>query len=347
MAVFEQAVRCIMALKIAFVYTHKASFIQQDLKILQDNFDVLPVEWKGIGSISDLFCAIKECDISYSWFAATHAAAAVLVSKLLGKKSIVVVGGYDAACVPEIKYGRFAGNLLSRQITKYALKKADNILVVDESLKEDIIRHTKINGKNIKCMPTGHNPNFWKVEGKNKLKDTVLTVASGTDLKRIKLKGLDVFVKSAKHLPALKFVIVGVSGRAQEHLQEISPDNVEMIGLLDQDALLSYYQKAKVYCQLSIREGLPNALCEAMLCECVPVGTDTQGITSAMGDVGFYVPYGDEKATAEAVREAVQAPDSIGHKARERIKTLFPLSKREALLKKIIGGGSNENLDNR
>ena len=45
-----------------------------------------------------------------------------------------------------------------------------------------------------------------------------------------------------------------------------------------------------------MREGLPNALCEAMLCECVPVGTDVQGIRTAMGDAGFYVPYGDRKS---------------------------------------------------
>ena len=34
---------------------------------------------------------------------------------------------------------------------------------------------------------------------------------------------------------------------------------------MPQEKLIPYYQKAKVYCQLSMREGLPNALCEALL----------------------------------------------------------------------------------
>jgi len=43
-------------------------------------------------------------------------------------------------------------------------------------------------------------------------------------------------------------------------------------------------------------ERLPNALhCEAMLCECVPVGTRYCGIPTAIGDTGLYVPYGDSK----------------------------------------------------
>ena len=42
--------------------------------------------------------------------------------------------------------------------------------------------------------------------------------------------------------------------------------NVEFAGFVPHDQLASYYQRAKVYCQLSAYEGLPNALCEAMLC---------------------------------------------------------------------------------
>jgi glycosyltransferase involved in cell wall biosynthesis len=52
-----------------------------------------------------------------------------------------------------------------------------------------------------------------------------------------------------------------------------------------------------------MREGLPNALCEAMLCGCVPVGTKRNGIPTAIGDCGFYVPYDDPKAAAEAIKK--------------------------------------------
>jgi len=49
-----------------------------------------------------LFKGVLWADITFSWFADTHAFLAVLLSKLFRKKSIVVVGGYEVANVPEI-----------------------------------------------------------------------------------------------------------------------------------------------------------------------------------------------------------------------------------------------------
>ena len=84
---------------------------------------------------------------------------------------------------------------------------------------------------------------------------------------------------------------------------------------------------AKVYCQLSRYEGLPTALCEAMLCGCVPVGTSYCGIPTAIGDAGFYIPYGDVEATVEATRKALNCDKA--KEARRRIKDMFPLERRE------------------
>ena len=78
-----------------------------------------------------------------------------------------------------------------------------------------------------------------------------------------------------------------------------------------------------------------------MLCECIPVGTKCYGIATAIGDAGFYVPYGDPKATADAIKKGLAATDELGKKARERIKTMFPVEKREKELIKIIRGFEN------
>jgi len=128
--------------------------------------------------------------------------------------------------------------------------------------------------------------------------------------------------------------VIGIQGGALKKLQDIASPNVEFLGPLSQDELIPYYQRAKVYCQLSMREGLPNALCEAMLCECVPVGTRYCGIPTAIGDTGFYVPYGDPKATAEAIKKALKSDK--GKAARERIKTMFPIERRERKLIQIV-----------
>ena len=86
---------------------------------------------------------------------------------------------------------------------------------------------------------------------------------------------------------------------------------------------------------MSRYEGHPNALSEAMLCECVPVGTKCGGIPEVIGKFGFYVPYGDVKATANAIKKALEH-SNIGKKARVRIIKLFPLEKREKKLLNVI-----------
>jgi len=92
-------------------------------------------------------------------------------------------------------------------------------------------------------------------------------------------------------------------------------------------------------CQLSYYEAFGLAPAEGMACECIPVVTkERTGMGEFVGDCGFYVPYGDEKATAKAIKKALNAPDELGKKARERIIKMFPLEKRERELLKVMRG---------
>ena len=100
--------------------------------------------------------------------------------------------------------------------------------------------------------------------------------------------------------------------------------------------MLPLYREAKVYCQLSCREGLPNSLCEAMLCGCIPVGSNVGGIPHAIGDTGYLVDYGNDEQIIRSIEEALQASPSQGISARKRIATLFALATREKQIVRII-----------
>lgn len=326
-------------IRILFIRPSKSSFIQKDLEILRKHFDVKIVDsdltGKSLkGALVTIYNMIKEIlrvDITFSWFAGTHAFVAILLSKIFRKRSIVVVGGYEVAEVPEMGYGAMLRARSARKV-KFVLKHADKILVVDPSLKEDAIKNAKVSGENIDCLSTGYDSNYWK--RKDEKEDIVLTVGS-VDKLVVKRKGFEVFVKAARHIPSAKFVLVGKHiDNSVEYLKSIAPPNVEFTGFVSDEDLLKWYQKVKVYCQLSRYEGLPNALCEAMLCECVPVGTNYCGIPTAIGDTGFYVPYGDPKATAGAIREALNSDK--GREARERINEMFSMQRRERELMRII-----------
>ena len=325
-------------MNILFIGNPSSTFIRRDLEMLARHYDIINLvppeskkDWGGY--ISKVKKFIQNSSVSIGWFAGWHTFPLVRYAKKYGKSSIIIVGGYDAVSFPEIGYGAFSNKKESIP-AKYVLKNADIILPVSQYLQKEIIKNAKIKGDNIFSVPTGYDPNFWKPNGKKE--NMVLSVSEAKNIKRVKLKGLDTFVKSAKYVPDAKFLVIGIEGEARKYLEGIAPKNVELIGYVKNEMLLPYYQRAKVYAQLSLSEGLPNTLCEAMLAGAIPVGTNRGGIPEAMGNIGFYVPYSNVKATARAIKEALAAPEELGLKARERIVKLFPKDRRERALLNLI-----------
>lgn len=330
--------------RILLVFSHLSTFVHEDLEILERHFDVrrmnvetflVPRKGSDLLVFLRLFKGILWSDVVFCWFANINAFFSVLFSVFLRKKSLVVVGGYDAAYLPEIDYGVFV-NRWSRLQTKFVYRHVSEILVVDLALKKDILRNARLNvGNKIAVVPTGYYPDKWK-PGNRGRENLVITVGA-VEWSNLKRKGFETFVEAAKYLSDVKFVLVGKhSDDSVHHLESIASPNVDFPGFVSDSELLCFYQRAKVYCQLSRYEGLPNSLCEAMMCGCVPVGTEYCGIPTAMGDVGFYVPYGDVEATVEVIKKALGSNGERREAARARIKKLFPLDKREKELVRHI-----------
>lgn len=303
-------------------------FLERDVELLRKHFEVRTVPTFNrkrpiatLPNVFRIFNGVLWADVTFSQFADTHAFFAVVFSKVLRKKSIVVVGGYEVAKVPEIKYGAML-NPMFRQVVGFILRHADKVLTTSDSLRKDTIANARVNGKNIETVPECYDSEQWKLSSDKE--DIVMTVASITNNTVIKRKGLDTFIKAASHFPDVKFIIIGDNTNG---LQAGSAPNVEFPGFISSKDLPKWYSRAKVYCQLSLYEGIPNALCEAMLCECVPIGTHNCGIPTAMGETGYYVSYGNVEATVKAINEALNS--GKGKEARRRIKGMFPIERRE------------------
>jgi len=325
--------------RILFIQPSKSPFIQADIDLLGRHCDLRVLDLSAFrrsirGAVSVGYRMLKGvlwAELTYVWFAENHAKWAIRLGRLLGKPTVVVVGGYEVAKVPEIGHG-LALDPRKRRMVAYIHRRANKVLPVDMSLKEDAIKNLGVSGENIEPVPTGYSSEEFKPAGP---KERMVLTVGVIDRLNLKRKGLEVFVQAAAHLPDVKFVLVGSSkDNAFDDLAKVSSPNVEFAGWVPHETLAPHYQRAKVYCQLSLYEGLPNALCEAMLCECVPVGTRVNGIPGAIGDTGFYVPFGDSKATSEAIRLALDSDK--GKEARERIKDLFPVERREKKLIEII-----------
>ena len=311
-------------------------FKQKDRELLGKHFDVRVIKYEVIKYkdyprvLLKLLRAVFWADVTFSWFAGEHAMWAVRLSKILRKKSIVVVGGGEVANVPEIGYGSLLDPTGAR-IVKYVLNNADKLLAVSEFNKKEILKYTT--PKNVELVYNGVDCDKFQPNGEKE--DLVITVAHTISNGTIETKGLETFIKSAGYLPNTLFLVVGeLLDSSAKRLKSTAPSNVKFRGFVPQEDLLKYYQKAKVYCQLSYRESFGMALAEAMACECVPVVTNDAALPEVVGDTGFYVPYDDPEATAEAIKEALKSDKE--KEARERIKEMFPIEKREKELARII-----------
>ncbi len=302
-------------------------FAIQDQQLLAKRFSVTitTLPWHPLRLLRQL----AKSDICVCWFADVHSAIAVGISRALRKPSIVIAGGYDVARVPEIHYGALLYSPITRLSAMYALRRADRVLVVDRMLALEAETNMGVETSKIRYVPTGYDSEFWKPIPGTEREATVITVATVDD-STIRLKGLEFYARIAAIVREASFVIAGkATPKAMESLTHLAQGNIRFTGQVSQEVLLGMFRRAGVYCQLSRHEGLPNSLCEAMLCGCVPVGTRAGGIPTAIGDAGSYIEFGDAIAGADAVRKALRAPSASREKARERISKMFPIQRRE------------------
>lgn len=329
--------------KILFVYSSLPSFVRKDLEILERHFTVKKMKimtYRVTKKGSDplvflrLLKGVLWADFVYTWFARWSAFFIVLFCMFLRKKCLIVVGGYDVIYIPEINYGALKSPLAHIRV-KFVLEHAAKILPFSKYAKDRVLNITK--KPNICVITLGCDTEKFKSIRQKKEK-IVLTVCH-VKRSNVARKGLKTFVESAMFLPNVKFVLIGShADDSIYYLKDMAPPNVEFTGYVSDEELVKWYEKAKVYCQLSYEEGegAGGALGEAMACECVPVMSEKAvALKETVGSYGFYVPYGDAKATSEAIESALRASTELGAKVRDHIKE-FSLEKREHALVKLI-----------
>jgi len=215
---------------------------------------------------------------------------------------------------------------------KYVLEHADKVLAVSEFNKKEILKYRISN--NVELVYNGLDCDKFK-PASGERGDIVITVVYSISEDTTKIKGLETFIKAAKYLPTIKFIVVGehLNGSI-EHLKAMASPNIEFPGFISNEEIMKLYQKAKVYCQLSYRESFGMSLLEAMSCGCIPVISNRGALPEVVDNLGFIVDYGDVDGTIKAISNALNSEDMRGA-VRERAKT-FSIVEREREIKRIV-----------
>jgi glycosyltransferase involved in cell wall biosynthesis len=321
--------------KILFTSTHETSFIREDLRILQSFSTVKHLIASGIMTVPRILAGVARADLTYTWFASTYAFVVVLAARILRRGAIIVVGGVDAARLPAIGYGIWTSRWRV-PLVRFAVTRADAVLVVDDTLRENLVHLADYKGENITVVPTGYDAAWW-CPGPSARRTDVLTVAACDTRERLEVKGVPWLLRVASTMTDVGFSIVGLGDEAKRMVQPLLSPNVRLGGPLSSQALRDAYRDAKVICVPSVFEGLPNSLCEGMLCGCIPVATYAGGAPQAVGETGFLVKNGDSAGLERSLRMALDLPEERRTYPRDRVAGLFPAAKREEALRRIIG----------
>ena len=344
--------------KVTLVYSLNNTFVLKDIALLErmghkvmsiqspPHKDVFRFTWNRIKEFFLGFFLVVKSEAVWSWFNDYHTFAIFFWAKFLNKQRIIIVGGYDAVSCPKLNYGIFLKENLRQFLARWNYKQANQIWVVHQSLAKGCVNAREQDGTqsgiqnfipevalSIREVPTAYDPTFWKKEGEKNEKG-ILTVANISDERTYLRKGIPLFIKLAERLPEYQFTIVGIQNPSAN--QRELPKNIKLVGTLDRVALKKQYSQHQFYVQGSKVEGLPNGLCEAMLCECIPIGTNVFGIPEAIGSTGYILDATDNLESLTSFIKAIEDPIFLGKQARKRIKNQYPISRREKAFKNVL-----------
>ncbi len=329
-----------------YIFPQLSSFVRKDLSFFEKEYTVktslFHVKNKAFLPIYLLFNIVLFPFKSFgkkrviAQFGGYHTVAPAIWSKILNKKFVIVLGGYDCVSFPQIGYGAFA-NKWMRKAVILSYKRADLLLPVHDSLIFSEYKYTsefpstqgiKAFVPNLKTPFTtifnGYDSSKWPANLALKKPLTAITIAAGIEEnRRSVLKGIDLVLELALAHPEMQFVIVGGS-------LVNTPINVVVHPQLPQSELLKLLQQSQFYLQLSISEGFPNALCEAMLCGCIPIVSNVASMPEIIGDSGAVLNH-KNRAELSAILEKIQSENQteLQQKAIDRIKTLYTESNRQ------------------
>ena len=322
---------------ILFVYTSFSSFVKNDFDILNTcnlvekyHYPAVKGVWKNSLAIFRQFFSLLlygwKYDIFYCWFADYHSFLPVIFAKIFRKKALVVIGGYDVCRIRKLQYGAFCSPFRG-WFSASSMRLADTIITVSGYVdrKAKIIA-PKVTRQLIYNCISNDVPKLFEGEKSN----TILTVGLIGNHRTYLLKGIDTYLETARLLPEITFVMVGVAPTIRTDLFQEIPPNVFLHGVVDADELKKFYRKARIYCQLSRSESFGVSIAEAMSFGCLPIVTNEGGMPEVVGNVGIIVKR-DPQLIADVIAKTVledDLPDTIN--IQKRIEKSFTLASRAA-----------------
>lgn len=343
-----------MAASVLYFHTGSSSFVDKDIDILRETGTVKPFSFTSSAKSGTpllffkqlffLLAHLRGSRILVVQFAGYHSFLPALLSYFSGKPCLIVSGGTDCHSFPGVGYGNLQKRFLGL-FTRWSFRLCTHISPKHASLWQcdydyDPTEPSRqgiaalIPGIKTPCtvIPNGYDPEKWIPDPTvQRIPRSFLTVSGGFHYPfQRALKGIDLILLVARQLPDCTFTVIGVNDASG--FKDL-PKNVSIQPPADHTTLLKAYRKHTFYLQLSMAEGFPNALCESMLCGCVPIGSAVFSIPEIIGENGFILKHRNANELTSLLQKAVsETSPGTGDAARQSISQRFPFTRRKTEL---------------
>lgn len=338
---------------ILYVYPTLSSFVRRDIDYLGSKHDIklMPshprkkwlTPFMMIGQMFRSLFILPRADVVICQFAGYHSIVPLLFATLFRVPRAIIASGTESANFPQIDYGNYRKKWLG-MATCLSFKLATHVSPVHSSLieadyvyskefpkKQGIKNHCPGVEVTMIPIPYGFDSEIFRPSEVKRVRNSFVTMAFGIGKEKYRwLKGVDLIIKIAPRFPDCNFILIGADGVDIDLPPNIQTANA--VPIEEVPKLLSQYE---FYLQLSISEGFPNALCESMLCGCIPIGSCVTSIPEIISDTGFILNQRDPDELESVLNEALNSDKKkLSTAARERIIEQYPASrrKRELLL---------------
>jgi glycosyltransferase involved in cell wall biosynthesis len=232
-------------------------------------------------------------------------------------KSVVTFHDMTFFLYPELH--TWAKRLYFPRMMKYSAGKADELITVSDSTRDDLIRILQVDPKKVTTTQLGVNPGYRPIADEQEKK----RAAEKYDLPEefILYVGL---IEPRKNLPVLidaykqlrskgsdyELVLVGRYGWMYEAvLKQVRNLNLEhavrFLGYVPQEDLPLVYNLASLFVYPTIYEGFGLPVLEAMACGVPVITSDVSSMPDIVGKAGLLTPVNDKQALFETMENAL------------------------------------------
>lgn len=348
--------------KLLYIYPERSSFIQKDINFLSLRYRVvLPGhDWKNksrtpLNFLKQLIFLCRNLPGSkavFVMFGGYWSFLPALAGKITGIPIYIIPGGTDCVSFPALGYGSLRKPVM-RTFIRWSFTLCTELLPVDESLVISQYNYHPDSDYPMqgfrfffprlktpyRVINNGFDPEFFNSDPGLKKEDSFIAVAPVNNLMRVRVKGVDTVIMLARKFGTCSFAIVGLSDDVAAKLEPL-PANLKIHRFMPQEQFMALLAESRYVLQLSVSEGFPNALCEAMLCHCIPVGSAVGPVPSIIGDAGYVMDSPDPEYLTSRMQEILCTDAATRHqmgiKARERIAAFYHISRREKAFMQLL-----------